>query len=43
MQRTLGLWKDYAAEPITHQEMIARENEEHAALSQGNPEMKKIK
>lgn len=32
LQRTLGLWRDYCAEPITHQEMEAREREEELAL-----------
>ena len=43
LQRTMGLWKDYAAEPITHQEKYDRAIEEQAALSQANPEVKKIK
>jgi hypothetical protein len=30
LQRTLGFWRDYAAEPITHEEMIVKEQEEVA-------------
>ena len=33
IQKTLGLWRDVAAEPITHEEMIERQKEDAAIAS----------
>ena len=41
IQKTLGLWRDVAAEPITHEEMIEREKED-AAIANSEVKTKQI-